>query len=129
MLESTTDRREKNRNNILLSKTTVEEEPIQTNRTKGSSSNRFCAETAQILEEKYNEHIKIYTDCFKKDEKVECAVISPDQKFRKRLKPQKKVYSAEQEAIIKAIYVFQRTGERRVIITDSKIISKIIRMT
>jgi archaellum biogenesis ATPase FlaH len=29
------------------------------------------------------------------------------------------VYSAEQEAIIKAIYDTQRTGEQRVIITDS----------
>jgi ribonuclease HI len=37
-------------------------------------------------------------------------VISPDQKFRK---------SAEKEAIIKVIYVTKRTGERRVIITDS----------
>jgi hypothetical protein len=46
-------------------------------------------------------------------------VITPDQKFRKRLKPQNTVYSAEQEAIIKAIYVTQRTGGGRVIITDS----------
>jgi archaellum biogenesis ATPase FlaH len=35
------------------------------------------------------------------------------------LEPQNKVYSAEHEAIIKAIYVTKRTGERRVIITDS----------
>jgi hypothetical protein len=50
---------------------------------KGSSSIRFRAETAKILEEKYNEHIKIFTDGFKKDEKVRCGVITPDQKFRK----------------------------------------------
>jgi hypothetical protein len=49
----------------------------------------------------------------KKDEKVGCAVITPDQKIRKILKPRNTVYSAEQEAIIKAIYVTQRTGERR----------------
>jgi ribonuclease HI len=46
-------------------------------------------------------------------------VIKPDQKFRKRLNPQNTVYSAEQEANIKAIYVTQRTDERRVIITAS----------
>jgi ribonuclease HI len=46
-------------------------------------------------------------------------VITPDQKFRRRLKPQNTVYSAEQQAIIKAIYVTKRRGERRVIITDS----------
>jgi hypothetical protein len=42
-------------------------------------------------------------------------VITLDQKFRKSLKPQNTVYSDEQ----KAIYVTQRTGERRVIITYS----------
>jgi hypothetical protein len=55
---------------------------------KGSSSIRFRAETATIPEEKFNEHIKIYTDGSKKDEKVGCTVITPYQKFRKRLKPQ-----------------------------------------
>jgi hypothetical protein len=45
---------------------------------KGSSNIRFRAETAKILEEKYNEHIKIYRDGSKKDEKVGCAVITPD---------------------------------------------------
>jgi hypothetical protein len=41
-------------------------------------------------------------------------VITPDQKFRKRLKPQNTVYSAEQEEIIKVIYVTHRTVERQV---------------
>jgi ribonuclease HI len=67
------------------------------------------------MEEKYNKHIKIYTDGSKKDEKVGTAVITPDQKFIKRLRPQNTEYYAEQEAIIKAICV---TGERRMIITD-----------
>jgi hypothetical protein len=40
---------------------------------KSSSSIRLCAETAKILEVKYNEHIKIYTDGSKK---VGCAVIT-----------------------------------------------------
>jgi hypothetical protein len=43
----------------------------------------------QILEEKYNKHIKIYTDGSKKDEKIKCALETPDQKLRKRLKSQK----------------------------------------
>jgi hypothetical protein len=51
---------------------------------KGS---RFRAETAKILKEKCNEHIKIYTNGSKKDVKVECTVITADQKFKKRLKP------------------------------------------
>jgi thymidylate synthase ThyX len=56
-----------------------------------SDSKSFHAETAKILEEKYNEHIKIYKDGSKKGEKIECAKITPDQKFRKRLKPQNTV--------------------------------------
>jgi hypothetical protein len=83
-----------------------------------SRSIRFRAETAKILEEKYNKHIQIYMDGSKKDEKVGCAVITPDQKFRKRLKPQNMVYSAEQDAI-KVINVTQRTAEYRVIIMDT----------
>jgi hypothetical protein len=79
-----------------------------------SSSIRFCAETAKILEEKHNEHMKKQgRDDTKKYDKVGCAVITPDQKFRKRLKFQNMVYSAEQKAIIKAIYVTQRTGRRQ----------------
>jgi hypothetical protein len=46
-------------------------------------------------------------------------VITPDKNFRKKQKPQNTIYSAEQEPIIKAIYVSQQTSERRVIITDS----------
>jgi hypothetical protein len=82
---------------------------------------RFRAEKAKLLEEKYNEHIRNCSDGSKKIEKAGCAVITSDQKFRKRLKPQNTIYSAEQEAIIKATYVTKRTGERRVIIiiTDS----------
>jgi hypothetical protein len=57
-----TDRREENRNNALLYKTTVEEKPMRTNRTilmrnaipKVSSSIRFRAETPKIMKEKYN---------------------------------------------------------------------------
>jgi hypothetical protein len=78
---------------------------------KGSSRIRCHTETAKILEEKYNEYIKIYTDGSKKNEKVGSAVITSNEKLRKRLKPQKMVDSAEQEAIIKAIFVTQRTGE------------------
>jgi hypothetical protein len=83
------------------------------------NSIRLLTETAKILEEKYNKHIKIHPDGSKKDGKFGCAVITSDQKFIKRLKPRNTVYSAEQEAIIKVIYVTQRTGERRVLITDS----------
>jgi hypothetical protein len=55
---------------------------------KRSSSIRLRAKTAKILKEKYNEHIKIYTNSSKKDEKVGCTVITQNPKFRKRLKPQ-----------------------------------------
>jgi hypothetical protein len=49
--------------------------------------------------------IKIYTDGSKKDKKVGCGVITPDQKFGIRLKSPNTVYGATQEAIIKVIYV------------------------
>jgi hypothetical protein len=63
------------------------------------------AETAKILQKKYNEHIKIYTEESKKYGKFGCVVITSDQKFKKRPKPQNTVYSAEQQALIKANYV------------------------
>jgi hypothetical protein len=100
----------------------VEEEAICTNQSnlmrnpKGIKSYKILRrKSKKKLEEKYNERIKIYTDGSKKDG----AVITSDQKFRKRLKPGNTVYSAEQETIIKAIYVTQGISERQVIITNS----------
>jgi hypothetical protein len=37
----------------------------------------------QILDKKFNDHIKIYTDGSKKGKKVGCAVITSERKFRK----------------------------------------------
>jgi hypothetical protein len=72
-----------------------------------SSSIRFRAETPKILKTKIQRTYKNLHGRLGKL-KAGCAVITPDQKSRKTLKPQNTVYSAEQEAIIKAKYVTQR---------------------
>jgi hypothetical protein len=54
---------------------------------------------------KYKEQIKVYTDGSKKDEKVAFVVITPEWKSKKRMWPQNTGYSAEQEAIIKAMSI------------------------
>jgi hypothetical protein len=45
--------------------------------------NLFQLSTYEILEEKYKETIIVYTDGFKKDNKVACAVIASEWKTRK----------------------------------------------
>jgi hypothetical protein len=86
--------------------TTMKEEPIRTNRPilnmlnpKGIKKHQILRRNSKDTEKKIQRTYKIFTDGSKK--------------------PQNTVYSAEQEAIIKEIYVTKRKGERRVIITDS----------
>jgi hypothetical protein len=43
---------------------------ILTGILKGSGSERFRREAAKILQEKYERHLKIYTDGSKKDERA-----------------------------------------------------------
>jgi hypothetical protein len=57
-----------------------------------SSQHQIPRRKSKHTEKKYNEHIKIYTDGSKKDEKVGCAVLASHQEFKKRLKPQYTVY-------------------------------------
>jgi hypothetical protein len=88
---------------------------ILTGIPKGSGNERFRRETAKIIQEKYERHVKIKTDGSKKDERAGYAVIIPNRTYRKRLHQQ----SIEQEAIIKAIWLTEGTQSDKVIITDS----------
>jgi hypothetical protein len=49
------------------------------------------------LEGEYNEQLKIFTDGY--------AIVTPKTTLKKRIKTKTTIFSAEQEAIIKAIYV------------------------
>jgi hypothetical protein len=60
----------------------------------------------------------IYIDGSKKDEKVEYAVVLSDSTIRRRQIPQNSIYSAEQLAIINAIYSTANYNQKRVIITQ-----------
>jgi hypothetical protein len=71
---------------------------------RGANNERYQAETFCTLNEKYEYHSKIYTDGSKKDEKAGYAVVLSDSTIRRRLFPQNSIYSAEQSAIINAIY-------------------------
>jgi ribonuclease HI len=68
-------------------------------------------ETARILENKCKHHIKIYTDGSKKEDRVGYSVIWNQQK--------NKIFSAEQGAILSAIYATMVDPQRKVIATDS----------
>jgi ribonuclease HI len=92
---------------------------ILTGIPKGSGSERFRKEAAKIIQEKYERHQKIYTDGSKKDEREGYAVITPNRTDRKRVHQQSTVFSTEQEAIIKAIWLTEGTQRDKVIITNS----------
>jgi hypothetical protein len=64
-------------------------------------------------------HSKIYTDGSKKDAKVGNAVVLSESTIKRREFPQNSIYSAEQSAIINAIYSTANYNQKRVIITDS----------
>jgi hypothetical protein len=66
-------------------------------------------ETAKILQEKYERHLKIYTDGSKKDERAGYAVITPNRTYRRRVQQQNTVFITEQKAIIKAIWLTEGT--------------------
>jgi hypothetical protein len=82
-----------------------------------ASNERFQAETFHILNEKYEHHSKIYTDGSRKDEKVRYAVVLSESTIKRKQFPQNSIFSAEQSAIINAIY--STYNQKRVIITDS----------
>jgi ribonuclease HI len=82
---------------------------------RGSSNDRFQAKTFRI----HQHHSKIYTDGSKKDEKVGYAVVLSESTIKRRQFPQNLIYSAEQSAIINAIYSTAIYNQKRMIITDS----------
>jgi ribonuclease HI len=61
----------------------------------------------------------LYTDGFRKDERVACAIVTPECKIRKRMRSQNTIYGAEQEAIIKAIGTTRKSNKKRIILIDS----------
>jgi ribonuclease HI len=54
-----------------------------------------------------------------KDKRAGYAVITPNRTYRKRVHQQSTVFSTEQEAIIKAVWLTEGTQRDKVIITDS----------
>jgi hypothetical protein len=68
---------------------------------------------------KNTRHEKIYTNGSKKDERAGYAVITPNRTYKRRVHQQNTVFSTEQEAIIKAIWLTEGTQRDKVIITDS----------
>jgi hypothetical protein len=61
---------------------------ILTGIPKGSGSERFIREPAKILQEKFERHVKIYTDGSKKDDRAGYVVITPNRPYRRRVQQQ-----------------------------------------
>jgi hypothetical protein len=78
---------------------------------KGAPNEIFRAEFQELVNEKYNDHTKIFTVGSKKEEKVGYAVVTNQQSTRRRRCHKSSIFSAEQEAT--------DNGVRGVIYTDS----------
>jgi hypothetical protein len=70
------------------------------------------------LEGEYNKRGKIFTDGSLKDERVSYAIVTPETTIKNRMRSQKTIFSAQPEAIIKAIYI-SKDKRATVIATDS----------
>jgi hypothetical protein len=77
------------------------------------------AEFQELVNKKYNNHVRIYTDASKKEEKVGYVVVTDQQSTRRRKRGQSSIFKPEQEAFIGAIQKLPTTGVRGVIFTDS----------
>jgi hypothetical protein len=70
---------------------------------KGIPNEIFRAKFQELVNEKYNDHIRIYTDGSKREEKVGYEVVTDQQSTRRSIRDQSSIVSTEQEAIIGAI--------------------------
>jgi hypothetical protein len=55
----------------------------------------LCADFRELVNEKYNEPTRIYTDGSKKEEKVGYAVVTDQQSTRRRIRDQLSIFSVE----------------------------------
>jgi ribonuclease HI len=62
------------------------------------------------LKGEYNERLKIFTDGSLKDERVGNVNVTTETTIKNQVRSQTTLFSAEQEAIIKAIYISKRKG-------------------
>jgi hypothetical protein len=70
--------------------------------TKRASRERILAECTAALEGDYNKRLKIFGSL--KDERVGYAIVTPKTTIKNRMRSQTTIFSAEPEAIIKAIF-------------------------
>jgi ribonuclease HI len=77
-----------------------------------------CTECTATLKGEYNEQLKIFTNGSLKDERVDYAIVIPETTIKNRMRSQTTIFRAEQEAIIKAIFISKGKGAT-VIATDS----------
>jgi hypothetical protein len=74
-------------------------------------------EPTETLEGEYNNRLKIITVRSLKDERDGYAIVTPQTTIQNRMRSQTTIFSVEQEAIIKAIYISKDKGAT-VIATD-----------
>jgi ribonuclease HI len=79
----------------------------------------FRAKFQELVNEKYKDHTRIYTERSQQEEKVGYAVGTDQQSTRRTIRDQSSIFSAEQEASIGAIQKLPTTGVRGVIFTDT----------
>jgi hypothetical protein len=87
---------------------------------KGSSTLRIRAELEETPIANYPDYTQIYTDGSKMEDRVGCAVVTPDENNEIRLPRPFSIFSAEVKAINTAISITRNTIQpKRVIRSDS----------
>jgi hypothetical protein len=77
-----------------------------------AQSDEVQRKATRILNKKYEYHSKIYTHGSKKEENVRHSVVLNESTIRIKQLPQKSIYSADQSAIINAIYSPKNTTRK-----------------
>jgi hypothetical protein len=86
---------------------------------RGSNNQHFQAKSSRILKEKYECHIKIYTNGSKKEEEVGYAVVREQKTIKRKKHQHNSIYSEKQLAIKNAIYNKKKKEGPKLMITDS----------
>jgi hypothetical protein len=66
-------------------------------RRKGTPNEIFRAEFQELVNEKFNDHTRIYSDGSNKEEKVGYAVVTDQHSTRRRIRDQSSIFSAIQK--------------------------------
>jgi ribonuclease HI len=84
-----------------------------------NSNERTQAEFLELIQNKYQEHLQIYTDGSLANGRTGCAAVLPNETIARRLTDITTVFNAEQQAIIEGIGQTKGCSQKLLIVSDS----------